>query len=299
MVSQTWDGKRVYFTSSLLANWDKNGEDDEQFLKAFTLGREEARAALRGRLPQGEARPAAHHAASARRTSGPAAGTPTASERRRGRGDEALARARWRSRAPRSRRASGGARGDPGHAARRRRELRFEPPPPGSYELPADRPRRPSTCCSRAAGDRAPLLDLRRRRSRARLVRLPRAAGDGVPALDRGAAAPRPRARARRRELARRVRLVTVSFDPARDTPERMARPRRRSRRRGAGSSSPARATRRSRRCSPTSARTSRGSRARRTRRAGCATCSRCSWSTRGATCGTSTAPACSTNGSC
>jgi len=36
MVSQTWDGKRVYFTSSLLANWDKKGEDNEQFLKAYT-----------------------------------------------------------------------------------------------------------------------------------------------------------------------------------------------------------------------------------------------------------------------
>ena len=35
MVSQSWDGKRVYFTSSLLANWDKTGEDDEQFLRAF------------------------------------------------------------------------------------------------------------------------------------------------------------------------------------------------------------------------------------------------------------------------
>ena len=35
MVSQTWDGKRLYFTSSLLANWDKKGDDDEQFLKAY------------------------------------------------------------------------------------------------------------------------------------------------------------------------------------------------------------------------------------------------------------------------
>lgn len=35
MVSQTWDGRRVYFTSSLLANWDKGGDDNEQFLKAF------------------------------------------------------------------------------------------------------------------------------------------------------------------------------------------------------------------------------------------------------------------------
>ena len=36
MVSQSWDGKRVYFTSSLLANWDKKGEDDVQYLKAYS-----------------------------------------------------------------------------------------------------------------------------------------------------------------------------------------------------------------------------------------------------------------------
>ena len=35
MVSQSWDGKRVYITSSLLANWDKKGDDNEQALKAF------------------------------------------------------------------------------------------------------------------------------------------------------------------------------------------------------------------------------------------------------------------------
>jgi selenium-binding protein 1 len=35
MVSQSWDGKRVYVTSSLLANWDKKGADNEQFLKAY------------------------------------------------------------------------------------------------------------------------------------------------------------------------------------------------------------------------------------------------------------------------
>lgn len=35
MVSQSWDGKRVYITSSLLANWDKKGDDDEQVLRAF------------------------------------------------------------------------------------------------------------------------------------------------------------------------------------------------------------------------------------------------------------------------
>jgi len=35
MVSQSWDGNRIYFTSSLLANWDKKGENDDQFLRAF------------------------------------------------------------------------------------------------------------------------------------------------------------------------------------------------------------------------------------------------------------------------
>jgi selenium-binding protein 1 len=36
MVSQSWDGKRVYITSSLLANWDKGGADNEQFLRGFS-----------------------------------------------------------------------------------------------------------------------------------------------------------------------------------------------------------------------------------------------------------------------
>jgi selenium-binding protein 1 len=35
MVSETWDGERLYFTSSLLANWDKTGKDGEQFLAAY------------------------------------------------------------------------------------------------------------------------------------------------------------------------------------------------------------------------------------------------------------------------
>jgi selenium-binding protein 1 len=41
MVSQTWDGERVYFTSSLLANWDRAGKEDEQYLKAFNWKNEE------------------------------------------------------------------------------------------------------------------------------------------------------------------------------------------------------------------------------------------------------------------
>jgi selenium-binding protein 1 len=36
MVSQSWDGDRLYFTSSLLANWDKKGDQNDQYLKAYT-----------------------------------------------------------------------------------------------------------------------------------------------------------------------------------------------------------------------------------------------------------------------
>lgn len=36
MVSQSWDGDRVYFSSSLLANWDKKGDDNEQYVRAYT-----------------------------------------------------------------------------------------------------------------------------------------------------------------------------------------------------------------------------------------------------------------------
>ena len=35
MISQSWDGKRLYVSSSLLANWDKAGDDNEQFVRAF------------------------------------------------------------------------------------------------------------------------------------------------------------------------------------------------------------------------------------------------------------------------
>jgi methanethiol oxidase len=36
MVSQSWDGKRVYITTSLLSHWDKKGADNEQMLRAFS-----------------------------------------------------------------------------------------------------------------------------------------------------------------------------------------------------------------------------------------------------------------------
>jgi selenium-binding protein 1 len=35
MISQSWDGHRVYVTSSLLSKWDKKGKDNAQFLRAF------------------------------------------------------------------------------------------------------------------------------------------------------------------------------------------------------------------------------------------------------------------------
>ena len=35
MVSQSWDGKRVYVTSSLLANWDNKGADNQQYLALY------------------------------------------------------------------------------------------------------------------------------------------------------------------------------------------------------------------------------------------------------------------------
>lgn len=41
MVSQSWDGARLYFTSSLLSRWDKKGADNEQFFKAYTWNGEE------------------------------------------------------------------------------------------------------------------------------------------------------------------------------------------------------------------------------------------------------------------
>jgi selenium-binding protein 1 len=46
MISQSWDGKRLYITSSLLANWDKGGADNEQFLRAFTWDGKELKPAF-------------------------------------------------------------------------------------------------------------------------------------------------------------------------------------------------------------------------------------------------------------
>jgi selenium-binding protein 1 len=46
MISQSWDGKRVYITSSLLERWDKTGDDNEQFLRAFNWDGKELKLAF-------------------------------------------------------------------------------------------------------------------------------------------------------------------------------------------------------------------------------------------------------------
>jgi selenium-binding protein 1 len=46
MVSQSWDGKRVYVSSSLLSKWDKGGADNEQFVRAFTWDGKELKPAF-------------------------------------------------------------------------------------------------------------------------------------------------------------------------------------------------------------------------------------------------------------
>jgi selenium-binding protein 1 len=48
MVSQSWDGKRVYYTSSLLANWDKQSPagPDLQYLKIYDFDGEKLKETL-------------------------------------------------------------------------------------------------------------------------------------------------------------------------------------------------------------------------------------------------------------
>ena len=41
MISQSWDGKRAYFSTSLLGNWDKTWEADEQWVKLYTWDEDE------------------------------------------------------------------------------------------------------------------------------------------------------------------------------------------------------------------------------------------------------------------
>ena len=61
MMSQSWDGKRVYITSSLLSKWDKTGEDNEQVLRGYRWDGHALTNCVRSRLHEGEARSAASY----------------------------------------------------------------------------------------------------------------------------------------------------------------------------------------------------------------------------------------------
>ena len=67
MVSQSWDGKRLYFTSSLIARWDKQGADNEQFLRAYTWDGTELRDRFALDFTAAQAGTPAHHAVWERR----------------------------------------------------------------------------------------------------------------------------------------------------------------------------------------------------------------------------------------
>lgn len=111
--------------------------------------------------------------------------------------------------------------GAPATAAESSFGLRFEPPRPGSYELPSIGTVGAHSLLD-AEGRRVEMLDLEK--GELALVSFVYAScpeGYGCPfalsvfqSLDRRLA--------QRPELAEQVELVTVSFDPARDTPERM-----------------------------------------------------------------------------
>ncbi len=75
MISQSWDGKRVYITSSLLSNWDKAGADNEQFLRAFTWDGQELKPAFEVDFT-GEKLGRAHHMKLGSARLKPAMGSP-------------------------------------------------------------------------------------------------------------------------------------------------------------------------------------------------------------------------------
>ncbi len=51
MISQSWDGKRLYFSSSLLGNWDrKEGKDDLQYVKLYHWDEEKKKMSLQFKI---------------------------------------------------------------------------------------------------------------------------------------------------------------------------------------------------------------------------------------------------------
>ena len=276
MVSQSWDGKRVYFTSSLLANWDGIGARGRAVPEGLQLGRQ-ARSRPPSRstsAPRSSGRPHIMHFGRRASSRGRGARGAARSASEGGPGESARGRLVGVAATRRGCRARGASRSAPrgSRCARRRGEPppRFEPPAPGTYELPPI-DACAGTTCSGPTARRAPLLGLRE--GEAALVSFVYLRdGPGVPAVDLAVLQRVDRSSPGRADLAGRVVLVTVSFDPARDPPERWARCARSSRRAGAGASSPRRRGRRCAPCSPTSARTPCGLRRGRTRRIRCAT---------------------------
>ena len=145
MISQSWDGTRVYITSSLLANWDKAGADNEQFLRGFAWDGKELKPGIRGRLHQGEAGARAPHEAGvegpAHRLLAPTLARPTLvspmviqavkSAAARPRPARVGSCAFWRCRCWLAR----GATRPPGHADDPAARWISSPPQPGTYEL--------------------------------------------------------------------------------------------------------------------------------------------------------------------
>jgi methanethiol oxidase len=76
MISQSWDGKRVYVTSSLLEHWDKTGADNEQFLRAFNWDGKELKLAFEVDFAK-EKLGRAHHMKFSARPSAPTAAEAT------------------------------------------------------------------------------------------------------------------------------------------------------------------------------------------------------------------------------
>jgi cytochrome oxidase Cu insertion factor (SCO1/SenC/PrrC family) len=110
---------------------------------------------------------------------------------------------------------------DPGSAAGE--GLLFEPPPPGSYELPPIRHVEDRLLLG-PDGARQPLLGLSGGQvAVVSFIYTSCAEAAGCP-LASAVLRRLDHELARRPELGSRVRLVSVSFDPARDTPERMGR---------------------------------------------------------------------------
>ena len=46
MVSPSFDGKRIYYTTSLVSNWDMKGEANDQFLKSYNWDGKELKLAF-------------------------------------------------------------------------------------------------------------------------------------------------------------------------------------------------------------------------------------------------------------